>query len=150
MGDSCVRNAVHIIFATAGRRPYLRDDALRSRLWHYMGGCFRAVDAQPIVIGGWIDHAHAAVYAPPTRALADVVREAKKSTSRWLGEQPECRGGFSWQRGYAAMSVSHSHLAALRKYIEGQEAHHQAKDLGEEWARILAQHGITEEWSTLD
>ena len=31
---------------------------------------------------------------------------------------------FAWQKGYAALSVSASNLAAVTRYVQNQEAHH--------------------------
>ena len=51
---------------------------------------------------------------------------------------------FRWQRGYAAFSISHSHVPALKEYIDGQAAHHHQESFQDELRRILRKHKI--EW----
>jgi REP element-mobilizing transposase RayT len=145
MGDSIVRNSIHIVFATSSRRPFLRDDALRENLWAFIAGLCREKQCEVIEVGGWVDHAHVAIYLSPKIALADLVRELKKSATKHVNDSLGCARRFSWQRGYAAMSVSHSHVRALRRYIAKQPEHHRERDFLEEWKVVLGKNGIKDE-----
>jgi len=72
--------------------------------------------------------------------LADFVRELKKSSSFWAAEHHEPL--FCWQEGYAAFSVSATHVKAVEKYIAGQEAHHRRVDYLSEFRRLLERNQI--------
>lgn len=49
---------------------------------------------------------------------------------------------FAWQDGYAAFSVSVSHVANTIAYIERQEEHHAKRDFASEWKAFLKTHGF--------
>lgn len=75
----------------------------------------------PTAIGGVEDHIHILVNLYKGVALADWLREVKKSSSQWAKKfSPE----FAWQGGYAAFSVSPSQVSSVRQYVERQEEHH--------------------------
>jgi hypothetical protein len=60
-----------------------------------MGGVAHAV-------GGTGDHLHIATGLRATHCLADVMREVKSESSRWIHEELRL-AGFAWQEGYGAM-----------------------------------------------
>ncbi len=49
---------------------------------------------------------------------------------------------FAWQEGYGAFSVSASNIAAVTRYIENQEKHHQKMTFEEEFIGLLKKHGV--------
>jgi putative transposase len=48
----------HLVFSTKNRRPFLRDETLRTRLYEYLGGISKSLDCHPVRIGGVEDHVH--------------------------------------------------------------------------------------------
>jgi hypothetical protein len=56
---------------------------------------------------------------------------------RWIG----CR--FSWQEGFGAFSVSHSHIGAVINYIRNQENHHRRKSFRKEYLEFLERHKVS-------
>jgi REP element-mobilizing transposase RayT len=48
----------------------------------------------------------------------------KKSSSKWIKTRGRELRDFQWQDGYAAFSVSESHLERVRRYIARQKQHH--------------------------
>jgi REP-associated tyrosine transposase len=51
-------------------------------------------------------------------------------------------GGFSWQSGYGAFSVSPSSLELVVKYIAQQEFHHLRRTYQEEYPEFLCKSGV--------
>ena len=51
-------------------------------------------------------------------------------------------GGFHWQDGYGAFTVSKSQMETVRRYIAGQEAHHRKVTFQEEFLALLKAHEI--------
>jgi putative transposase len=49
---------------------------------------------------------------------------------------------LSWQRGYAAFSVSPSHLEAVLQYAQRQEEHHRTHTFQDEYRELLRRHNI--------
>jgi putative transposase len=51
-------------------------------------------------------------------------------------------GGFAWQDGYAAFTVSKSQVPEVEEYIRGQREHHRVKIFEEEYRTFLDRHEI--------
>jgi len=49
---------------------------------------------------------------------------------------------FSWQAGYAAFTVSQSHVERVRSYISGQVEHHKKRSFQEELEQLFEKHDI--------
>ena len=66
-----------------------------------------------------------------TISQADLVKEVKKSSSKWMkveGGVP----GFTWQAGYGAFSIGESQVDVVIRYIQDQEEHHRKVTFQEE------------------
>lgn len=88
------------------------------------------------------DHAHLLVKLKPTLALADVMRELKAGSSKWINEEKMKLRKFGWQDGYAACSVSRSQATRVRTYIKNQERHHQRVGYQQEFLQLLRRHEV--------
>ena len=141
MSHTYARNYLHLIFATKLRCRILKADAreiahneIRRAALEYQV----AIDT----MGGTEEHVHLLVQLPPKIAAAVFVRALKAKSSKAMND----RGyPFSWQEGYGCFSVSTSNVAAVRKYIEGQESHHRKRTFDEEFALILDRNGFPPE-----
>jgi REP element-mobilizing transposase RayT len=132
---------VHVIFSTKNRTATISPD-LAGRLFPYIGGIVRECQGNPIVVNGAADHVHMLVSLASGMSLAELMRLVKTNSSRWVHEQfPENRR-FGWQSGYAAFTVSGSRLDDVRRYIEGQQAHHKRVSFQEEFRTFLARNGV--------
>lgn len=139
MGSTFLSLHYHIVFSTKERRPFLRD-AWRSRMHEYLGGTVRGLGGIPEAVGGVADHVHLLVGLRSTHCLADFMQELKKATSLWAKDKHD--PDFAWQEGYAAFTVSYTHIEAVKEYIRTQEEHHRQSDFIEELKRLLAKNGV--------
>ncbi|MCA1604613.1 MAG: IS200/IS605 family transposase, partial [Acidobacteria bacterium] len=114
----------HIIFSTKERRPLITDDC-QPRLYDYIGGIIRGTGGISLGINGVEDHVHLLAKLRPDRALSDVLRDLKCNATGWMHDVFPCLADFSWQRGYAAFTVSHSNLGQVQRYLLRQKEHHQ-------------------------
>jgi REP element-mobilizing transposase RayT len=128
-----------IVFSTKDRTELIvRDRA--PRLYSYIGEVIENLDGVLICAGGMPDHIHLLVSLSPKFAVADVVRDIKANSSRFLKQKfPDMRR-FAWQNGYGIFSVSESQKSVVRRYIERQESHHKKVSYKEELLAILAKH----------
>ncbi len=133
--------AYHIVFGTKYRQPTIHRE-FRNRLYEYLGGTIRGLNGHLIEIGGVDDHVHLLTTIPPTIALSDAIRDIKAGASKWVNELPESASRFEWQKGYAAFTVSHSQIEAVRKYLRNQETHHKKQTFEEEYVAFLRRHEI--------
>ena len=131
----------HIVFATKYRAPAIFPD-FQPRLYEYIGGTLRAKKGLLIEIGGTADHVHILARLSPTLSVADVVRDVKANSSRWINELVKGKSVFEWQKGYGAFTVSYSHIDTVRRYIQRQEEHHRTKTFQEEYILFLKRHNI--------
>jgi putative transposase len=100
------------------------------------------MDGIPHAIGGTGDHVHVAAGLRATHRLADVMRELKSESSRWIHEELKL-AGFFWQEGYGAFTFGASDLEGVRRYVLNQEEHHRAKTFQEEYVAML-KRGLVE------
>ena len=113
----------------------------RGRLHAYLGGIINDLGGVAEKIGGVEDHVHLLVGLRATHCLADVLREIKSSSSKWVHEEIK-KSFFSWQEGYGAFTVSASQIDKVKIYITDQEEHHRKKTFQEEYLEFLKQSGV--------
>jgi REP element-mobilizing transposase RayT len=130
----------HLIFATKNHEPLIVQ-TWRARLHAYMGGILSSLEIVPEIVGGVEDHVHILAGLPATHRLADVLREIKSVSSRWVHEEIGLTA-FAWQEGYGAFTVSASQCEIVRRYIAGQEEHHRTRTFKEEYLELLQKSGV--------
>jgi len=114
------------VFTVKYRTAMLRPDVLLS-----LTSCIKNIfdthgkGSRMIRIGGIENHLHILFTLSPNIALADLIREIKSRSSRWLNERDFYTSHFEWQRGYAAFSYSSSSKERVINYIDNQAVHHQ-------------------------
>lgn len=142
MSQSLAKIIVHTVFSTKDRRPFLRDKALREELHRYLGGILARLGCQPLVIGGVADHVHLLSTLSRTDTPAEMVKEAKRSSSLWLKTRSLDLHDFAWQNGYGMFSIGYSQVAEVRKYITGQEVHHRQVSFQDEFRKLLQRYAL--------
>ena len=128
----------HLVFGTKSHQALITS-TWRDRLHAYLGGVIRTLDGVPE--GGVADHVHLLVGLRATHTLADVLRELKSVSSKWVHEEMGVRS-FAWQEGYGAFTVSASQLENVRRYIQQQEEHHRIHTFQEEYLALLQRSGV--------
>lgn len=131
----------HLVWATKLRLPFL-EPAVRGDLYPFIGGVVRDLGGVMVAIGGMPDHVHLLAGLRAQPSLARIVKTIKGSSSHWLNSSRPTADRFAWQEGYAGFTVSRSALAAVRSYIEHQEAHHQKMSFQQEMVRLLEAHAV--------
>jgi REP element-mobilizing transposase RayT len=142
MPQSLVQIYVHIVFSTQDRQPFLGDPAFRERTHAYLAGICKNLEAPALIVGGVADHVHLLFRLPKTMSVADLVRELKRASSKWIKAEQPTLGDFHWQQGYGAFSISPAHVDALVQYIANQVEHHRTVSFQEEFRRLCNKYGI--------
>ncbi len=132
---------VHLVFSTKDRRPALTPE-IRSELYPYLMGIARELGLTAIRAGGWTDHVHLLLRLHTSSSIADVARDLKANSSRWILRRWPERAKFAWQDGYGAFTVSPGHVARVKRYIETQEEHHREVSFQEEFVTFLKRAGV--------
>ena len=143
MSQSVAKVALHLVFSTKHRTPWLKSAELQDDLYAYMATILRDnVDSPAIIIGGVEDHVHILCLLSRKFAIMNLIEEAKTETSKWLKKQSPELSNFAWQGGYGAFSVSESNIPQVKKYIANQEQHHKTKTFQDEFRELCKRHGI--------
>ena len=130
----------HVVFHTKGNQPSISEE-WRDRLHAFIGGCVRTAGGVPVAVGGTADHEHIVMGLLATHRLADVVREVKVASSKWIHTEIGART-FAWQKGYGAFTVSPGHIEKVRAYVLNQEEHHRKRTFREEYLDMLRTAGV--------
>src|SRR6266568_6954826 len=130
----------HLVFSTKERVPLISTD-WRGRLHAYLGGIVKGLEGVPLAIGGIEDHVHLLVGLKSSHRLDYFLRDLKADSSEWVHKEIH-KLMFSWQKGYAAFSVSPSNIEGVKRYVLNQEEHHRRKTFQEEYVELLKASGV--------
>jgi putative transposase len=131
----------HIVFSTKNRARTLSSDRPED-LFRYIAGIVENHQSHLYRIGGVEDHVHILTNLHPTASLADLVKDIKVASARWIDEQGVFSNFTHWQDGYAAFTHSHGERDRLIEYIKGQAEHHKRVSFHDELRKLLAEAGV--------
>lgn len=141
MSQSLSKLYTHIVFHTK-HNQYLIKANVENELFAYLGGILKANKCVPIAINGIENHIHILCIQSKNIALADLLEELKRNSSRWIKTKGTHYADFAWQGGYGGFSVSQSKVDVVKRYIENQKEHHKTETFKDEYIRFLKKHEI--------
>ena len=142
MSQSLAKVLLHVIYSTKDRDPFLADQEVRRNMHSYLATVFKEYDSPALLIGGVADHVHILCLLSRTHSISEVIREAKRNSSKWIKTQGNRLEKFRWQSGYGAFSVSQSQAAQVKAYISTQERHHQRRSFQDEYRDFLKKYEV--------
>ena len=141
MAQSLSQVYVHITFSTKNRYPFI-DDEIKSELWSYLGGVCKALECNPIRVGGHCDHVHICCLLSKKITQIKLLEEIKKESSKWIKTKDEKYSKFYWQDGYGIFSVNPSEIDVVTAYIDNQAEHHKKQTFQEELSAFLKKYKV--------
>jgi len=141
MGQSLVKNYMHIVFSTKYRQPLIYEP-VEQELHAYLGGICKNLECHPLKIGGYIDHVHILCMLSKKIALMKLLEEVKSHSSKWMKTKGHDLTNFYWQDGYGAFSVNPSEVDAVINYITNQKEHHSRRSFQDEYRGILKKYQV--------
>ncbi len=141
MGQSLVKNYIHIVFSTKHRQTFIHPP-VEDELYSYLGGVCRKLECPPIKIGGYTDHVHILCMLSKKIALMKLVEEIKSHSSKWIKTKGEDYSYFYWQDGYGAFSVNPKQVGSVVQYIENQHIHHKDESFQDEYRGFLKRYKV--------
>jgi len=142
MPQSLLQIYVHVVFSTKGRRRFLQNEALRLRTHAYLAGICNNLNCPALIVGGTEDHVHALCRFGKNIEIADLIRDMKRDSSKWIKTEDPGLADFHWQAGYGAFSVSPSHVEPLKQYVASQMTHHRRETFQDEFRRLCKKYGL--------
>ena len=141
MANTYTQVYIHIVFAVAGRACVIRPSR-KEELQKYITGIVTRRKQKLIAINCMPDHTHILIGLKPDEAISGLVGKIKTGSTNHINEQRWVGCRFSWQEGFGAFSVSHSHLRVAINYIQNQESHHRRKSFQEEYLNFLKRYEV--------
>lgn len=141
MGQSLVKNYIHLVFSTKHRQPLIYSP-VEVELHNYLGGICNRLDCQVIKIGGYFDHIHILCMLSKKLALIKLIEELKSHSSKWIKTKGVGYEKFYWQDGYGAFSVNPSEVDTVTTYISKQHEHHRKKTFQDEYRDFLKKYNV--------
>ena len=141
MGQSLVKNYIHIVFSTKHREPFIHEP-VENELHAYLGGICKNLECHPIKIGGISDHVHILCMLSKKIALMKLLEEVKSHSSKWVKTKGDAYKNFYWQDGYGAFSVNPSEVDNVINYIANQKEHHRMKTFQDEYRSVLKKNRV--------
>jgi REP element-mobilizing transposase RayT len=141
MAQTLVSLLVHIVFSTKNRANLITPE-IETDLYKYISGTLRNMESPCLKIGGTANHLHLLVSQSKNIALAFLLEETKKSSSKWIKQQDTSLNSFSWQDGYGAFTIGQSNVGALKRYIETQKSHHRKRSFQDELRALLKRYDV--------
>ena len=141
MANTYTQIYLHVVFAVSARGCVILP-ARREELQKYITGIVTRKGQKLISIYCMPDHTHVLIGLKPNIAPSDLIGDMKTGSSNHINEQRWVGCHFSWQEGYGAFSVSHSHLDRVANYIFNQDKHHGRKSFQKEYVEFLKRHHV--------
>ena len=141
MGQSLVKNFIHIIFSTKNHFPFIKPP-VESELHKYIGGICSGLGCTPLKVGGHKEHIHIICMLSKKIALMDLIEEIKSHSSKFMKTKGELLKKFYWQDGYGAFSVNPSEVDKVISYIENQHEHHKKRSFKDEYLAFLKKYKV--------
>lgn len=141
MGQSLVKNYIHIVFSTKYRRPII-DEEIENELYKYLGGTCNSLDCHVLIVGGYYDHIHILCMLSKNISLVELVKKVKAHSSKWIKTKGEKYSNFYWQDGYGAFSVNPAQIDIVKNYIANQKEHQNKKNFKKEFKLFLKKYEV--------
>lgn len=139
--DSYRNLTYQIVIGTKNREKAIPEQ-VSNQLYRYLWGLMKKKQCHLFRINGIEDHLHLVCDVHPSLAIADLVKDLKVSSSKWMKESslfPDFRG---WAAGYGLFSYSKADRPKVIQYVRNQKIHHQRVDYKEEFRKLLDDFGI--------
>ena len=141
MANTYTQIYLHIVFAVSAR-ACLISSKRREELQKYITGIVTRKDQKLIAIFCMPDHTHLLLGLKPNIAPSNLIGDIKTGSTNHINKQKWMGCRFSWQEGFGAFSVSHSHVSRVANYIQNQPTRHRRKSFQEEYVGFLERHRV--------
>ncbi len=132
---------LQVVFAVKNRQSLLKNQ-WRDEVCKYISGIIKNKEQKSIIVNGVEDHLHILLGLRPSMCIADLIRDIKNNSSKYINDRKLITGKFAWQEGYAVFSYSQSQVEKVYNYINNQKEHHKKVTFKEEYIEFLKKFQI--------
>ncbi|MCK5718723.1 MAG: IS200/IS605 family transposase [Thiomargarita sp.] len=130
-----------IVFSTKNREFTLVKKG-REKLFRYIWGILKNKNCHLYQINGVENHIHILTSLHSSIALANLVKDIKVASSKFIKENQVFPNFGYWQNGYGAFTYSYNAKDNLITYIRNQEEHHKNISFLNEYKILLKEFEI--------
>ncbi len=134
---------IHAIYRTKYSEETI-DQSKANDLYKYIWKVLQNKNCVLLRINGMPDHVHVFFQLHQSVALADLIRDIKSNSSKWINEQKLLDNFKGWASEYAAFSYSERDKKMIIDYIKNQQEHHKIKSFHDEIRELYEEFGITD------
>lgn len=131
----------HLTFHTKNSEKVLHNSE-NEELFKYIWGVMKNKKCKLYRINGVEDHIHIVCDLHPTIALADLVKDIKVASSKWIKEKRIYSNFSNWAESYGAFTLSIREKDIIVKYVMNQQEHHKKESFREEFIRLLKENDV--------
>lgn len=131
----------HALFAVKDRKKLIRK-GMKVPLYTYIKSVFKMEGQHLIAINGTADHVHLLFRISASKSIADLMRDVKALSSRYINQNGLSSKPFYWEHGYGAFSCAHGQVPRIRQMIERQELYHEHKTFYDEYTELMGELNI--------
>jgi putative transposase len=135
MRQSKAQIYLHCVWAVSNRRPLLVD-AIEREVYRCIQDETTKLGCDLLAIDGMPDNVHLVVKLPTRLSVAELMKQVKGVSSRFIHDQLAGYEALYWQEGYGVFSVTPNHVAKVKAYVQRQKEHHSGNDLHAAWEEI--------------
>lgn len=130
-----------IVFSTHSREKTLTEYN-SVELYKYIAGILKNKKCHVYRINGVEDHVHIVTHIHPEVSLANLVKDIKLATSKWIKDTNIFPSFNGRQDGCGAFTCSIKEKNRLIEYVKNQKEHHIIKTFREEFIGFLNEYEI--------
>ncbi len=123
---------LHLVWATWDRLPAITPEIER-RLQRLTESQFQTMGCAVLALNTLPEHVHVLISFPTTVTIADLVKQVKGISSKFVNEHCQPEFPFKWQGSYGAFTVSRWDVDQIKNYVRHQKSHHHTGELMVEW-----------------
>jgi REP element-mobilizing transposase RayT len=131
----------HLTFHTKNNEKVLYNSE-NDELFKYIWGIMKNKNCKLFRINGIEDHVHIVCDLHPSIALANLVKDIKVASSKWIKEKEIYPHFSNWAESYGAFTLSIREKDAVVKYVMNQQEHHKKESFREEFIRLLKENSV--------
>ncbi len=119
---------IHLVWATYHWQPLI-NAAMDRQLYRVISHEVQQCDCAVLALGGIETHCHLLTKTSTAIRIADLVKQVKGASSRFVNDALCPTDRFQWQGCYGAFSVSRWDVEMIIHDIRNQQRHHQENSL---------------------
>jgi len=141
MSQLCTKLWMHVILSIKNNNAFI-SSSVEKKLHDQLHNELLACGCVVLIINGMPDHIHLLFEQNHKMSVEEIIKQVKTNSSRWMNEKNLISRKFTWEKGYAAYSVSESEIQKVFHTIFMQKFRHGNQTFKDEYEELSMAHGL--------